>query len=311
MKAIESVYRALADLLPNRRTVQFGFPYVDTLKIQQKFGHGVEFLPHGNRAELDRLESLLADESIAGLYTEFPSNPLLESPDLGRLSELARQHDFPLVVDDTVASFVNVDVLSAADVVCSSLTKFFSGVGDVAAGSVVLNPQSPFHAGLSSRLKQDESAGMWGDDAVVLAANCGDFVDRVKRINANGLELARYLEGDSRIAKVYYPGLPPTDDYDRFRRSNGGYSGLLSIDLVDADMHAPRFYDALQVCKGPNLGTNYTLACPYTILAHYRELEFAESCGVSRYLIRISVGLEDASELIARFKQALDSAHGS
>ena len=69
----------------------------------------------------------------------------------------------------------------------------------------------------------------------------------------------------------------------------------------------PAVYDALEVCKGPNLGTNFTLCCPYTILAHYRELDFAEQCGVSRYLLRVSVGLEEAEWLKSRFREALDA----
>ena len=60
-----------------------------------------------------------------------------------------------------------------------------------------------------------------------------------------------------------------------------------------------------RVTKGPSLGTNYTLACPYTLLAHYPELDWAESCGVSRWLVRVSVGLEQAADLIERFDQAL------
>ena len=65
------------------------------------------------------------------------------------------------------------------------------------------------------------------------------------------------------------------------------------------------FTIALAVCKGPSLGTVFTLACPFTLLAHYTELDWAESCGVSRYLIRISVGLEDPEELWSRLDRAL------
>ncbi len=68
---------------------------------------------------------------------------------------------------------------------------------------------------------------------------------------------------------------------------------------------APRFFDAVRVNKGPSLGTNYTLICPYTILAHYHELEFAEASGVSRYLVRVSIGLEDVDDLKSRFTAAL------
>jgi cystathionine gamma-synthase len=64
-------------------------------------------------------------------------------------------------------------------------------------------------------------------------------------------------------------------------------------------------YDALRVTKGPSLGTDFTLACPYTLLAHYDELPWVESLGVSRWLLRVSTGLEPTSDLLARFEEAL------
>ena len=75
--------------------------------------------------------------------------------------------------------------------------------------------------------------------------------------------------------------------------------------MKDAANTSPRFYDALRVCKGPSLGTNFTLVCPYTLLAHYDELDWAESCGVPRHLIRVSAGLEDSADLVTRFEEAL------
>ncbi|HEY1052206.1 MAG TPA: PLP-dependent transferase, partial [Prosthecobacter sp.] len=88
-------------------------------------------------------------------------------------------------------------------------------------------------------------------------------------------------------------------------REIGGYGCLFSFTLKNPEQTSAPFYDALRVCKGPSLGTNFTLACPYTLLAHYDELEWVESCGVSRWLIRVSAGLEDTQELIARFDEAL------
>ncbi len=65
-------------------------------------------------------------------------------------------------------------------------------------------------------------------------------------------------------------------------------------------------YDAMEFCKGPSLGTNFTLVCPYTLLAHYDELDWAESCGVDRTLIRVSCGLEPAEVIVERMKRALE-----
>jgi cystathionine gamma-synthase len=89
-------------------------------------------------------------------------------------------------------------------------------------------------------------------------------------------------------------------------RSGGGRGCLFSFLLRD-ETAASCFYDQLKVSKGPSLGTNFSLCCPYTLLAHYQELDWAAGCGVPRHLLRVSVGLEDAKELIARFAAALET----
>lgn len=76
--------------------------------------------------------------------------------------------------------------------------------------------------------------------------------------------------------------------------------------MLNSEQEAQKFYDNLAIYKGPSLGTNFTLACPYTILAHYNELEWAKEYGVDRWLIRVSVGLEDPDWLLQTFKDALN-----
>jgi cystathionine gamma-synthase len=305
MSAMFCLHRVLTGLHRNRKTVQFGFPYVDTLKVQEKFGAGVHFFARGDADDAAALDALLAKDAIGGLYTEFPSNPLLISPDMERLGRLAREHEFPLIVDDTVASFFNADVLSVADVVCSSLTKYFSGVGDVTGGALLVNRRSPFSTDLLERIAREFEDVVWGADAVVLEQNSRDFEARLPRVNSSAECLADYLQSHRQVADVFYPKFQTPALYRQFVTPRGGFGGLLSLVLHDAASATPQFFDALAVSKGPNLGTNYTLACPYTILAHYRELDFAEACGVSRYLIRVAVGLEDPDDLIQRFKLAL------
>jgi cystathionine gamma-synthase len=75
--------------------------------------------------------------------------------------------------------------------------------------------------------------------------------------------------------------------------------------VLNRGLDEKAFYDALEVSKGPSLGTNFTISCPYTLLAHYTELDWAESNGVDRRLIRVSVGLEDFEDLKDRFERAL------
>jgi cystathionine gamma-synthase len=114
------------------------FPYIDTLKITEKFGPGSQFYGFGSAEELDDLEQRLeGGERFNVLFTEFPGNPLLRSPDLERIRQLADKYDFYVVVDETIGNFINVNVLPYADVVVSSLTKVFSGDSNVMGGGYV------------------------------------------------------------------------------------------------------------------------------------------------------------------------------
>jgi cystathionine gamma-synthase len=306
MSAFYTLHRALLRLFPDRKLAQFGFPYVDSLKIAQVFGPGAHFFARGDAADLESLGQVLVSEPVCGIATEFPANPLLSVPDLAQLSALARQHGCPLIVDDTVAGSWNVDVLPVADVVWSSLTKYFSGRGDVTGGALIVNRSSPLAAPLLDALSLVYEDLLWEEDAAALELNSRDSAERVAAISRNARALAESLHAHPAVDNVYYPSLAGREAYDSFRRPNGGYGGLLSIVLKDAAQTSAPFYDRLQVCKGPNLGMNYTLACPFTILAHYAELDFAESCGVSRWLIRVAVGLEPIDELISRFRNALE-----
>ena len=305
MNALFVLHRALLSTFSDRKSVQFGFPYVDSLKLQQCYGAGVHFYPGGNSMELDQLRVAAADEQFSAIYTELPTNPLLASPDLLELRNIADAADCPLVVDDTVSSSVNVDVLPIVDVAWSSLTKFFSGVGDVIGGVIIVNPDRCFADRIQQGVEREWEDLMWSEDAAILDRNSRDFEARVRTINGTAEKLAEFLRVHPRVERVYFPKFESRAEYDSFKKPHGGYGGLLSVDLRNAPEAAPRFYDALQICKGPNLGMNYSLACPFTILAHYHELDFAERCGVSQYLVRVSVGLEPAEELIERFDAAL------
>lgn len=111
------------------------FPYIDTLKILEKWGPGCLFYGHGSSGDLDDLEHRLQQgERYLALFCEFPGNPLLKSPDLRRIRSLATVYDFAVVVDETIGNFMNVHVLPYADVVVSSLTKVFSGDSNVMGG---------------------------------------------------------------------------------------------------------------------------------------------------------------------------------
>lgn len=287
---------------PGRRRVQLEFPYLDTLKVLEEFADGVSLYTSANRSDL--IEALRNGTPPGAVVTEIPSNPLMRTVDFASIAPIVRDQGALLIVDDTIATPINVDVTAHADLITTSLTKFFCGHGDVMAGALILNPRSPNYGFLSPAAHQQHEELLWWEDAVVLEERSRDFEQRMRRINKNGEALAEYSRAHSAVEAVYYPKFDPSPGYDALRVAGGGYGGLISILLKDAAEKSANFYDCLAVNKGPSLGTNYTLACPYTLLAHYDELDWAESHGVSRWLIRFSVGLEDPEDLKARFDAA-------
>lgn len=295
-----------------RKSICFGFPYIDTLKILEKWGPGCQFYGFGSAACLDDLERRLeSGERFLALFTEFPSNPLLNSPDLLRIRRLADKYGFAVVVDETVGNFINTDVLSHSDVVVSSLTKVFSGDSNVMGGSAVLNPQSAWYADLKQAMAREYEDNYWAEDAVFMERNSRDFISRIARINVNAEAIASALRSCPFVKEVYYPKYSPSrPNYDACRTPNGGYGGLLSV-TFQQPQQAVAFFDALEVQKGPSLGTNFTLACPYAVLAHYVELDWVASWGVDPGLVRLSVGLEGPEDLTGRIERALKVAENA
>jgi cystathionine gamma-synthase len=299
--------QALRQRTPGCGTVQLGFPYVDTLKLQEKLGDGAELLHVLDRIDED-LERVLQAGPKAGCFAEIPGNPLLGSADLRRITPILRSHGTPLVADDVVATPYNVDLRGHADLVATSLTKYVVGTGEAMGGAVVCHPDSPYYGVLRAGVAARHEELLWAADAAVILEQARSFPERMHRHNENGLWIAERLRRHSQVERVWYPKWEFSEVYDAVRRPEGGWGALITFLPRNAASTSPRIYDRMEVCKGPSLGTVFTLACPFTLLAHYTELEWAEACGVSRYLIRLSVGLEDPEDLWGRLSRALDAA---
>lgn len=296
------------------KSVCFGFPYLDTLKILEKWGPGCFFFGFGNDEDLERLETLLqAGQKITSLFCEFPSNPLLRSANIQRLRQLADTYEFLIIIDETIGNFVNVEVLPHADIVVSSLTKIFSGEANGMGGNLILNPNGKWFSQLNGLQEQEYEDNFFDQNAIFLERNSRDFVQRVRGIDHNTVRLVEMLvearEGAyCRVLKdIYYPTLCTRDNYEACKRPGGGYGGLFSL-TFHSMRAAMAFYDALECAKGPSLGTNFTLASPFVILAHYTELDWAAQYGVEANLVRVSVGLEESQNLLSMFRKALEAS---
>ncbi len=177
------------------------------------------------------------------------------------------------------------------------------------------------------------------EDVIHMERNSRDFEQRIKIIDANAEALCDFLRShslaagatDTVIKEVFYPKYITPENYEPYRTkvttnhdllssssplneggggSSGGYGGLFSLTFTSGAASAA-FYDALSCFKGPSLGTNFTLACSYTLLAHFKELEWAAQYGVEAGLVRISVGTEDMEVLLGTIEVALTAARGA
>lgn len=316
MAAIFNAHRIVLNISePNDanklKSVCFGFPYVDTLNILRKWGAGVHFYGFGDDESLDDLELRLeSGERILSLFCEFPSNPLLRTPDIIRIKHLSDKFGFIVVVDDTVGNSSNVNILPYCDIVVSSLTKIFSGDSNVMSGSLSVNKQSKYYEKIKEFMKEDYEDFFWDQDAIYLERNSRDFQNRSKVMNANAEKVIELFENSKLIDKIYYPSVSSNSSkrhYDLVKRDNGGYGALMSI-VFKEQTDAICFFNTVQLSKGPSLGTNFTLVCPYAILAHFQELEEVAKWGVDPNLVRLSIGMEKTDKLLKTLKEALDAA---
>lgn len=138
MSAIYHVHQALLAWRQGDSAI-LGFTYEVTIKMLDTYGPGCHFYGLGTEEDLDKLEKDLENRGpqnrqMQALWCECPSNPLLKTVNLRRAKQLANQYDLVMIVDDTIGSFANVNVFDVADIVVSSLTKYFNGFGDVLAG---------------------------------------------------------------------------------------------------------------------------------------------------------------------------------
>ncbi|KAJ5219026.1 uncharacterized protein N7498_001125 [Penicillium cinerascens] len=310
MMAIGKIARAMSDMSGDVAAVIFGWLYSGTLPLVKDSGYTkCTLYGRGTEEELDQLESsLAAGAKYTVLFSEITSNPQLHTPNLVRIRRLADTYGFTVVVDDTIGTSVNLDILPYADVITTSLTKIFNGACNAMGGSLIINPNSCHYKKIHGYLKYHYEDLLFPADAVLLSENCIDYPDRVRRCSRTAREIAHLLAAHPSVDYVNYPTLVRSRaEYERYRREGEGYGYLLSVVFREPDF-AVKFFDALDVWKGPSIGTNSSIALPYSVLAHWEEQDWAAEYGVPKHIVRLSVGLEPEALLRARVIEALAQA---
>lgn len=290
MASIHRLNQALIQRCPGTILV-LGSVFPSTWHLFNETPGGMKHIGDARDGVVDNVEEYLEatykdGKTISYAFLEFPSNPILVSVDLKRLRNIANKYNFPVVVDDTVGSFCNIDILPATDILITSCTKSFSGYADVMAGSAVLNPLSPFYTSMKQIISSTFQNEFFAADADALLANSSNYLARSTILNRNAAALAdcfatRAADPDSPVKRVLYPTKSDTrDNYEAFMRKTTpeftpGYGCLLAVEFEDLAT-ARAFYDNLQLHCGPHLGAHLTLALPFNALANGRTPEEAK-----------------------------------
>ncbi|XP_023163776.2 cystathionine gamma-lyase [Drosophila hydei] len=245
------------------------------------------------------------------VWLESPTNPLIKVGDIKALVQISRQmgKDVIVAVDNTfLTSYFQRPLELGADLVCYSLTKYMNGHTDVVMGGITMNCDK-----LHGRLKfLQNSMGIIPSpfDCYQVNRSLKTLSLRMQQHQANALQVAKFLESHDFVEKVLHPGLPSHPQHQLALTQTYGYSGVFSF-YIKGDLKQSRaFLKALKVFTlAESLGGYESLAELPSIMTHASvPAEDRKTLGITDALIRLSVGLEDADDLIADIKNALDVA---
>ncbi len=239
------------------------------------------------------------------VWFESPVNPTLRCVDIERLAGACRARGVLSVIDNTFASPVNQQPLSLGiDLAMQSATKYLNGHSDVTGG--VVTGSAALVAPIE-RTRRMIGTVIDPQPAYALGRGLKTLPLRVARHNANAQAVAEFLARDPRVSRVYYPGLPSHPDQALASRQMTGFGGMVCFDLDGRYERAERVYDRLRVIKrAASLGGVESLISMPVLTSQWGHTDDQlRDAGVTRGMLRLSVGLEDAADLIADLDQAL------
>lgn len=270
-----------------------------------KFGVLIRLVSLDDLAHPDRI---IGDRTKV-LWFESPTNPTTRCVDIATIAKACRARGVLSVMDNTFASPINQQPLDlGVDLAMQSATKYLNGHSDVTAG-VVTGPAALVD--LIEKTRKTAGTVMDPMPAYALGRGLKTLPLRIARHNANAQEVAEFLEGHKRVTRVYYPGLASHPDHDIAKRQMTGYGGILCFDLGGRYERAERIYDRLNVIKrAASLGGVESLISMPVLTSHWGHTdEQLRAAGVTKGMLRLSVGIEDAADLIADLDQSLGSKH--
>lgn len=239
------------------------------------------------------------------IYVETPTNPTMIVTDIAAVARIAAERELTLVVDNTFLSpYLQRPLALGAHIVVHSMTKYLNGHSDAVGGAVVLT--RPEDAERVYFIQRSAGSGLAPMDCFLVARGIKTLAVRMRQHNENGMAIARFLEAHPRVKRVLYPGIPAHPQHAVAKRQQSGFGGMLSFDLGSLEA-ARRLLNHVRLCSlAESLGGVETLISLPAVMTHASmPPEVREQIGITEGLVRLSVGIEDAEDLIADLDQAL------
>lgn len=267
---------------------------------------GVEF-SYIDARNADNVKNAIK-ENTKLIWLETPTNPLLRLCDIKAISGIAKQKGIIVVVDNTFMSpYFQKPLGLGADIVAHSTTKYLNGHSDSIGGAIMLSNDEIYE-----KLKFNQNAMgpiLSPFDSYLVARGIKTLALRMERHNENALKIAEYLEKHENVARVYYPGLKSHPQHELAKKQMSGFGGMLSFEIKGSLKQAKKFLESLRVfLLAESLGGVESLIEHPALMTHASvPKEERDKIGISDSLIRVSVGIENADDLIEDLENGFKS----
>jgi len=286
----------------------YGATYSVCARLFPELGVRVKFVDVTN---LEELRKALLDTRPTAVILETISNPLMKVADIPAISNLAHQIGAKVIVDNTFATpFLFQPIKHGVDFCVHSTTKYIGGHGDVLGGAIVT---SKANRAILHEIIKMTGGNLGPTEAWLTLRGLKTLPLRMRQHCLNAMEVAQWLEGHPRITRVNYPGLGSHPQHELAQRlfPRGLFGGMISFEIKDAGKEEVfRFMEALElILPATTLGDVYSLTL-YPAMSSHRALAPEERVrvGISDRLVRLSVGIEEASEIIEDLERALEKS---
>ena len=268
--------------------------------IASGWGISFDFVPNDDLGALTRA---IRPGRTKVVWLESPSNPTLSVSDIGASAEIAHGIGAVLMIDSTFATpMLTRPIEFGADIVMHSATKYLNGHSDVIAGALVAKERTPFWDRICA-IRRYGGAVLGPFEAWLLLRGMRTLHVRVQAASANAMRIAEHFQAHPKVGAVLYPGLSSHPTHEAARRQmQGGYGGMLSIRMKAGEAAAIKVWGGCRLFKSAT-----SLGGVESLIEHRASIEGGDS-PVPKDLLRLSIGIEDADDLVADLEQAIAKA---